>query len=176
MAAARKLDIFEALRAIDRHDLDWLDHKDEDAKKEFAPPVVLRWASAIEGNGQMAEYYLLSVNERANVHGDEVMSQYPDLFYRLIASCGIGSGQRHQWIAGAARKKSSSKTKAFFETQHPMASDQEIDLLISLHTPQSLTDLVRSAGLSPQDEAAILKEHGIKEKTKSKSRGAKVSL
>lgn len=155
----RKLDIFEALDAIDRRRSGWLEKKPEDAQKEFAPPVVLRWASAVEGSGQMVDYHLRVVNERANVHAPVTMN-HPDLFFRLLASTGLGQRQRHQWLSPPGRSKTSSKPRELVARLNPMASDAEIDLLLSLHTPETFVALVRGAGLTPQEEKEVLKAYG----------------
>lgn len=148
MAAERKLDIFDLLGAIGRRDFDWLSKQPEDARREFAPPVALRWLSAVEGDA--ADYMIVATNERVNRRMWDI-HQHPDLIYRLMASTGFGTRQRHKWIGMPGRKKTGGKARLLLAELHPMASDREIDMLLSRHTRQTFSDLITQIGA---DDAA----------------------
>lgn len=153
MAKERKLDIFDVLGAVDRRDLGWLDRQPDDVKKEFAAPVVLRWASTVQGEN--AEQYLWLINDIANIDF-HTLYQHPELQYKLIAMCGAGRSQRHQWITNAKVTKKSPKVHAFLSQFRPLASAREIDMLISLHTKETFTELVHASGVTPEEAKDLI--------------------
>ena len=145
---AHKLDIFETLRAIDKKDYGYLDRQPEESAKGFAPPVVLRWTSAVKG--PMAEYYLCLTNEIANRRFHDLY-EYPDLQYRLLAACGAGSIQRHEWIPMAKEGKTTAKVQSFVGSFFPLASVREIDLLVDMFTTETFNEFVNDSGCSPKE-------------------------
>ena len=151
--ATHKLDIFETLAAIDRHDTDYLAKKPAEERKGFAPPVVLRWASAVTGAAQ--DWFLIAVNERANVHHYDLY-QYPDLQYRLIASCGTGDRQRHEWITGS---KSNKQSRYDFILEYwPDANDLELSIILQhLLDGDNLATFLNGTGLQ-NDEVKRIKK------------------
>lgn len=160
MAGEHKLDIFDTLNAIDRRKLNWLDDQPEEAKKGFAPPVVLRWAAGVDGAA--SERYLLAVNASANMFSKDLWSQYPDLLYRLMASCGNGMKQRHVWVPFPSKKKNNpGKARDLLERLYPHYNDMEVDLVMSRFTPETFVEFVQGCGLDPSEEKEVLKSYGI---------------
>lgn len=153
---ARKLDIFDLLGAIDKKDQDFYDRLEVDARKEFAPPVALRWASAID-DGPQSDRMLLFVNERANINYWDI-SDHPELQYRLLASCGSGKKHRHQWIANKAKNKN-DKIRNFVGQFYPSASLAEIDMLIGKFTKASFQEFVDVSGLEPKEAKEMVKAY-----------------
>lgn len=147
-----KLDIFQTLAAIDKHDTDFLSRLPEEQSKGFAPPVVLRWASAV--SGEMKDWYLLAVNERANVHFYDVW-QHPDLQYRLLASCGFGRKERHEWISGT--KSVTRKRRDFVAKYWPDVNELEASIILQhLSDPNNLNEMLVGLGLQ-NDEIKTIK-------------------
>lgn len=160
-----KLDVFEVLNAIDRRDMTFFDRLSEEERKGFSPYVVLRWLSSV--NGPMAEHYLVLANELVNIDF-QALKDYPDLIYRLMAACGAGRKQNRTgcWVKPPQRGKSPARLQAFLETQHPLASTQEIDMLLNLHTLETFEDLVYQTGCSDQEAAELI--DAFKEKDRDK--------
>lgn len=163
MAGEHKLDIFETLSAIDRRKFNWLDEQPEEAKKGFAPPVVLRWAAGIEGSPASAERYLIDVNSRANMFSKDLWAQYPDLLYRLLASCGKGTKQRHAWVPFPTKKGNNpGKVRDLVERLYPHFNGMEVDLFMAqFTTPEAFVEFVQGCGLDPSEEKEVLKSYGI---------------
>jgi len=159
--AERKLDIFVALDAINRHELDWLDKQPEDAQKEFRPPVVLRWASTV-ADGPAAEYYLHEMNEVVNLNLWN-LNAYPDLVFRLMASCGpklTGKDKpRHQWLGMAEKAAIGGKAKDLLARFHPSANDTELLMLLRLMSTEDFKAFVQIAGCTPDEEKEAIKAH-----------------
>lgn len=148
-----KLDIFETLAAIDAHDMTFIDNLPEEQAKGFAPVVVMRWASAAKGRS--ADWYLMSVNERANV-GFFDLYAHPALQYRLLASCGLGIRERHEWISAKSDNKD-RKIRAFVSKYWPDANELEIDIILDQLREEGVLDqTLRGMGIQ-NDEAKQIK-------------------
>ena len=158
MATERKLDLFKGLLpAIDKCDSNWLSKQSPEAQKEFAPVVVLRYASAVD-DGPTSLYTLIMVNERVNVDMFDLY-KHPDLVYRLMASCGVGKPLRHQWIAGHKRKSETSKSYELLEKHYPEANSRELDILMSKHTKASFSQFMDDCGIPVAEAKEILKDY-----------------
>ncbi len=147
------LDIFKTMDAIDRHDMGFLDSLPAAQQKGFASPVVLRWISASK-NPQMAEWYLRAVNERANMHM-YALYEYPDLHYRLLASCGVGRSGNHDYIKVGNTKRSPAMTK-FLVHYWPDANDHELATVErKLREGDTLKDFLDGTGMSADESKRI---------------------
>ena len=150
--AVRNLDIHAALKAVDTNDGDWYKNQTAEAKKEFATPVFLRWASTIDNrNSDEIAYMLCSINESVNVHMWHIW-EHPELTFRLAASCGLGWKRRGAWIKGPERKTKTNKLYAFMVKFYPDANDTEINLVLKKHTKESFSEFVYTETGSPDDE------------------------
>lgn len=154
----RKLDIFEAMEALDLRRGDWFAAQPEDARKSFAPPVFLRWASTV-GDGVQAEAMLERVNERVNLCMWTHAQDHPELVFRLAASCGTGRRQRHAWVPMTAKRQKASRVRAFVAEQNPGINDIEIDIVLSGHTRRSFAEYVESCGVDPSEAKEVIKAH-----------------
>lgn len=174
MAKEYKLDIFDVLNAIDRRDGAFLGRQDEDAKKAFAPRVVLRWAGSVRGREAAA--YMTYMNEVVNVQFDD-LNDHPELQFRLMAVCGAGSRQQHDWIPMTKIGKAAPKINAFLLRFWPLASASEIDLLLSKFDSTSFEEFVNGSGCSPEEAKSLIdafnKKSGEPEVKKPRSRKPK---
>ena len=152
-----KLNIFEALKAVDLNDGEWLSRQSPEARKAFAPPVFLRFASAIQARELESGYTIMMVNDRVNKHANEIMSQHPDLIFKLAASCGLGTKQDHKWIANSKRKAVQGGARGLIELAHPDAKPDEIDLLLTLYTEDEYQELADGSGLPIDEQKAAVK-------------------
>lgn len=173
--ADHKLDIFETLAAIDRREKDFFSGLSPDQQKGFAPPVVLRWASAVS-DGPMSEHYIWLVNERANINFWDI-SDHPELQFKLLASCGAGRPHRHQWVPMVKKERKSNQVRDFVADFYPNANDLELDIILDKFTDQTFEDFVLSSGKPPEEIKEVLDAYDrltgkIKPKAK-KARGKK---
>jgi hypothetical protein len=171
--AGHKLDIFSTLSAIDKNNSDFYSSLTEEEQKGFAPPVVLRWLSSVTGSE--AEHYIWLTNERANINFNEIW-QYPELQYKLMASCGCGRNQSHKWIPMAGRRKKYDGVREFIERFWPDANDTEIDILLNQFTDESFEEFVLGSGVTPEEIKEVLEAYGrltgktVKTKSKKSSK------
>lgn len=148
MAAAKKkyaLDIWATLRALDRKDYGYLDRLTPEERKGFVPRTVLRWMGATE---RLEEFHIVSVNEIANLNFDDLY-YYPDLQYRMLAASGSGSPQRRPpFLPVPKLGKSPAKIQTFVAGFYPLASTQEIDIIVNQFTRETFIEFVNECGCS----------------------------
>lgn len=173
---AHKLDIFKTLDAIDQRDTGYLDRQTEEARKAFHAPVVMRWASGMQFDGEVSDYMLLTVNARANVNFYDIW-EHPELQWKLLASCGIGARQKHKWIDAAKRLKTAEGLLGFLSKYWPEANEDELRLLVRQFTRETFLEFVDGCGLEAKDiedamtlyDRAMGTDDGKKKKRKAKS-------
>lgn len=148
MAKEKKLDLFgQLLPALDRGDVNFYNKLDDDAKKEFAPLVVMRFFSTV-ADPNLVPHHLIMTNELVN-YGFWELSKYPDLQYQLLAYCGSGTKQRHSWIANP--KRSDSKAAELLSDLMTDIPLDEIELLVKLNTFEELVEMIEMYGLQEKE-------------------------
>ena len=155
--AEHKFDIFKALAAIDRRDGNYFANLTEDERKDFSPFLFIRWVSAVVG--RHAEDNLHVTNELVNPHMFDIAKEHPELIFRLVAMCGTGSVQKHEWIGVPKRQTTSSRAWNFVADLYPSASEREIDMLLRMHTRESFAELVDDAAVPNDQVAELIKSH-----------------
>ena len=157
MSKARNLDIFALLNAVDRGDGDWLSKQSEAARNEFAPLVAMRWATGVT-DGVATAYMLWLINYRVNRHLFD-LQKHPDLCFRLLASCGGKGRLAREWLAAPRRTIGDNKALGLLAEHHPMASETEMRMLLSLHTRDSFADWVADCGIAKDKAKDYLKAY-----------------
>jgi hypothetical protein len=150
---AHKLDIFDVMAAVDKRNKGFLEGQSPEARKGFAPPVALRWASTVQG--PQAEAYLICVNEFANGNFHDLY-EHPDLQFKLLTLAGSGKSQRHQWIPITKQAKTATPVHTFVSQFYPLANHREIDMLVKRFTADSFQDFVHRSGCSPEEAKEII--------------------
>lgn len=87
----RKLDIFEVLSHVDRHDIEFFVNLTEEQQREFAPVVAQRWLS-----GMSSELQVILLNEYLNPY-TFALQRHKDLLYKLMTVCSTGK-HRYSWV------------------------------------------------------------------------------
>ena len=146
MAAAKthKLDLGQTLYAIDRHDLDYYNRLTDDEKKSYAPLVLMRFMSSLNGQNPNAAYAVMAVNDLVNI-GFWTLTKYPDLQHQLLCLTGLGDKQFRPWLAAKNAKKS-NKIDQWLVEKFPELNDDEIVIIKSSHTAESWTKFVKGSG------------------------------
>lgn len=143
-----KLDIMHLLEAIDLKEKDFYANLTDEEKKGFAPVVTIRWLSTLVDTNKNRDWYLLAVNNLVNC-GLWDLKDHPELVYLLMTVCGVGSKQRHQWIARKQTRASKMpKFEAMLKSMDPLASDQEILILASQYNIDEAVDLAKRSGFT----------------------------
>lgn len=158
-----KLNMFDALRAMDLKNRDFYDNLNEQEKKGFAPFVMVRWASSVNHPmTEMDEWWLKATNQRfnenlLNLTGE--VEKHPKLQWLMATTTSPGMGaMRHEWI-GYKKKtgKTNNKLKNFFIGQFPTLNDDEILLLMTQVTNKEIKQYAMDLGYSDKDIRSIFK-------------------
>ena len=155
---APKLDIFRVLEQIDRRNYDFYDKLDEEEKKGFFPPVIMRWLSAVQDQGGKHAYYLHMVNEFVNKDLWNILTlskdhNHHELVYRSMAMCGTGKKERHEWIKVDRTK---SKIDKFLGECFQGCNAQEFRIIKNQLDKDGFKDLVQKYALPIKDEKALI--------------------
>jgi len=158
-----KLNMFDALRAMDKKDRDFYDNLNEQEKKGFAPFVMVRWASSVNHSMvEMDEWWLKATNQRMNINLLFLNSQttkHPKLQWLMATTTSPGMGaMKHQWIGYKKKGKAlNNKIKKFLMEQYPTLSDEEIALLMTTITNKEIRQYAKDLGYNDKDIRSIFK-------------------
>ena len=149
-----RLTIKEEMRAIDTKDRTWYDSLTEEEQNKLSIWLLMRYTS--NANDRMLiDHYLEWTNEVVNVHFNK-LRKHPQLQFQLLQVVGLGRGTFHPWIApGKAAKK--NKIALWVAEKYPQYNDDEIEIFLSNHTTESLTELMEEYGLDKKSIKEILK-------------------
>lgn len=152
------LNITNELANADRRNFRFYQDLTEEQKKKMGSPYpILRWMSITERNSPgFTEFYITTVNDIANV-GFWELYKHPDLQWKLIACCGIGSPQRHGWIKGPSRQTTNKLDKLIIE-YYPTLNNQEIHLAKSKFTRETLKNFCKDLGWDDKEIKPYLEE------------------
>lgn len=156
MADKPKLDIFRTLAAIDRNDKNFYRNLTEEEQKGFTPVVVMRWLSAVSDKSGLSEYYTVMTNDVVNT-GFWDLAKHPHLQYLLMTLVGSGKSQKHEWIP-MAKKEKKWKLQELFRRRYPGASDDEVDILLTVSSEEDIAQLARDYGQEDKEVDTLVKE------------------
>jgi hypothetical protein len=155
------LDIKDEMYWADKKRFDWLEGMDPDLAKTFSPLVAMKWFSVVEGPN--SDYYIQMANDLVNV-GFWELSKHPELQWKLMCAAGCGQPQRHGWVAMAHKRKVIGKLDQVLLKYHPQLSDDELSILKSKYTVETMKEYLRGMALSDVDIKPLIddfkKTHG----------------
>lgn len=155
MAKERKLDLFkEVLPAIDMRNKDYYASLDKEKQKEIAPYVLMRFMSNVK-QSNLVDHHLLMVNEIVNREFSSI-SKHPELQWKLLCLCGVGSKQFHPWIA-PPKKQARSKVQQALQELKPHYKQDELDLLEEIMSEEDMRELFLSAGYDDKEIEELCK-------------------
>ena len=146
------LAIWNEMAAVDKKDYGFYDRLTEDQKKKFSPYLIMRWTSSIEGNGDMAKYYLVATNEFTNNNLWDISKHKKLQWLTCCTISPIAEKQKHYWL-GAAKGKGTSSLKNILLEQLPNEKENDIDLILKINSKEEIKEWLRKCGI----EEKILK-------------------
>jgi len=147
------------LRAIDLKNRDYWDNLTDEQKKKHSNYLALRWASSVNGNQDLAKYYVLSTNQQVNKNFWS-LNKHPKLQW-LLTTCispGMG-GHRHEWIAFKGKSAKNKKAQLIANLNPTMKMDEAEHLSI-LITDIELTAHLKDLGWEDKKIREALKGKG----------------
>jgi len=149
-----KLDLFKVvLPALDRRNKNFYRDASVEEQRELGKLIwaLTRWMSHTKNN---TEHHLLMVNDAINQWSSDLKG-HPELQWKLLAVCGFGSSQMHQWIAPPKGVKKNKLETAILSLM-PLLNDDELDVFMAINTNESLTLFFKDHGLSDKEISEIL--------------------
>lgn len=143
-----KLSIANEMKMFDHKVRDFYDDLTEEERKKFAPFLMIRWGSAVEGSRDLQEFYVIATNERLNKNFFNINSARHRKLQWLMAttvSPGLGS-MRHNWIAPKKKEPGANSMKKQLSELYPHYKSDEIDLLAEITTKKELDQYIRQHG------------------------------
>lgn len=139
------------LPAVDRKDLNWWESLTIGQQKKFPAWLYMRYTSNVQGNADLARYYLLAVNERVNKRFNDVR-QHTKLQYLLMTSASPGMGKQfHQFLPPPKLGKTNKKQINLLEKLFPMANDQELELMLEINSTSEIENYLISLGWTDKE-------------------------
>jgi len=143
-----KLSIANEMKMFDHKVRDFYDELTDEERKKFAPFLMIRWGSAVEGSRDLQEFYVISTNERLNKNFFNISSSKHRKLQWLMAttvSPGMGS-LRHNWIAPKKKEAGAGSMKKQLAELFPHYKPDEIDVMAAITTKKELDQYIRQHG------------------------------
>ena len=83
---APTIDLKSLCSALDAKDRDFYDRLSDELKKKFSGFLTLRYASSVQGDNLLADYYLRSANQHANMNFFDISLKLVKLKFKSKAS------------------------------------------------------------------------------------------
>ena len=143
-----KLNIQSEMRAFDRKDRAFYDSLTEEEQRKFAPFLMIRWGSAVEGSRELEEYYVIATNERLNRHFFSInTARHKKLQWLMATSVSPDLGtHRHPWIAPYKRDKQQGAKRRALGKIYPDVDDRDLDVLVQITTDQEIKEYHKNMG------------------------------
>jgi hypothetical protein len=154
-SAVYKLPIEQVMAAVDLRKGDFYSKLPDEDKKSLNTFMAQRWASQVQGDRDLQEWYLLNVNDILNIDYVAITSNHEELRWKLLSRVGVGTKLRHEFIPPKARKK--DKLSAWLIEQFPQLNDEEIDLFRSINPPDVLENIAIAQNMGNKDLKELFK-------------------
>jgi len=142
-----RLDINSEMRAFDLKDRGFYDDLTEEEQRKFAPFLMIRFGSSVQGSRDMQEFYVLSTNQRLNKKFFSVSAaRHKKLLWLMATTVSPDLGtHRHPWIA--PKKTAGGKKRKMIASLYPEANREELDFLCETITDAELKQYQKRSGL-----------------------------
>jgi hypothetical protein len=143
-----KLTIANEMKMFDRKVRSFYDDLDDDERKKFAPFLMIRWGSSVDGSRELQEFYVIATNERLNKHFFNINStRHRKLQWLMATTVSPDMGTfRHNWISPKKKEPGAGSMKKQLAELYPHLKTDEIDLLASMTTKKELDEHLRKHG------------------------------
>ena len=137
--AAYKLPIDRVMAAIDYRKGNFYSELNADDTKALSTYMAQRWASQVQGEREVQEHYLITINELSNLDYIATTSAHEELRWRTMALVGLGKKLRHEFIPPKGQKK--DKLTNWLIEQFPHMKNDEIELFRPLNGDDVLENI-----------------------------------
>lgn len=143
--ATAKLDIKRELKAVDSRDYEFYNNLTDEEKKAFAPFVLMRYTSNVQGDADLQAWFLETTNEYVNKNHWILSKNHKELLWKLSAATGIGQSMYHPYLA-AGKKQKANKIEKLLAEIYPAKKLEDIKLLAKMMTKEDKEELFDKMG------------------------------
>ena len=140
------------LTALDTKNKDFYENLSPDEKKEVSLWMMMRYMASSE---TYPDYFLCMVNEFVNVDF-QALKNHPELQWKLLCLCGLGTKYKHTWIP-PGKKKKKNKLEAAIAELKPELSHEEVKLFASIRTKEEIIGFFIERGFQQKDIDELVK-------------------
>ena len=124
------------MKMFDHKVRDFYDELTDDERKKFAPFLMIRWGSAVEGSRDLQEFYV-------NINS----TRHRKLQWLMATTVSPGLGpMRHNWIAPKKKEAGAGSIKKQLAELFPHYKPDEIDVMAAITTKKELDQYIRAHG------------------------------
>lgn len=148
---SEKIQLKEKLAAVDLNAKSLWDEITDEQRKALKSEffILNRYISNVKtSNRDIQEHFVLTVNEYFNKHWN-TLQKHPKLLWQLLCMCSHESRRVffHEYINFKKKNAASNnKMKKFLNQLYPNKKEDEIDLILRLHSSKELKQLAESYG------------------------------
>ena len=145
------LNIQNEMAQFDRKNREFYDKLSPEEKKKFAPFLMIRWGSSVQGSADLQHFYLVATNERLNKNFFGIPSTVERNHKKLqwlvstTVSPDLGT-QRHQWIAPKKKEPGASSIRKQLAELFPHLKDDEVELMAKINTKKDIEEYLKASG------------------------------
>ena len=141
-----KLNIRNEMRQFDLKNRSFYDELTDEERKKFSTFLMLRWGSSVKASGDLAKYYVLSMNQQVNKNFWS-LNKHPKLQWLCATAVSPDMGTpRHTWIAPKKKEAGASGIKKQLADMYPNMKDDELELMSKLNTKKDVDAYLKQAG------------------------------
>jgi hypothetical protein len=141
-----KLSIANEMTQFDRKNRRFYDELTDEERKKFSNYLMIRWGSAVQGNRDLQEFYLIACNQRLNKHFFAI-NRHPKLQWLCATTVSPDLGtHRHSWIAPKKKEGSTSAVRKQLAELYPNMKSDELDVMSAITTKKELDAYLRELG------------------------------
>lgn len=141
-----RLHIRNEMAQLDRKNRDFYDDLTDEERKKFSNYLMIRWASTVQGDRDLQEYYVRSTNHYLNRHFFSI-NRHPKLQWLSATAVSPGLGTfDHHYIRPKKREGDGNEVKKTLLSMFPNHKLSDIDTLAAITDKSQLREYVRAHG------------------------------
>lgn len=146
-----KLSIKNEMAMLDGKVRNFYDDLTEEERKKFSPYIMLKYSANVDGNLDLAEYYLRRCNDTYNKDFFNI-GRHPKLQWLCATTISPGMGNTyHYWLKTPKKGASSNKERKFLQQLYPNAKEDELDMLVDINSKEELKEHAQALGWSDKE-------------------------
>lgn len=143
---APTIDLKSLCSALDAKDRDFYDRLSDELKKKFSGFLTLRYASSVQGDNLLADYYLRSANQHANMNFFDISKEHRKLQWLVMTTVAPYklTPRYHKWIKAPSPTKSDTKKINALSEIYPIDKLSDLEMRLSIMSDDEFSELMEA--------------------------------